>query len=54
MCKRVLAWWRWRRQVRARRDEEFRLYRLSLITCDPDDLRAWRELREENHMLGVW
>ncbi|UTN93072.1 hypothetical protein SEA_MARKY_69 [Streptomyces phage Marky] len=40
--------------MRARRDEEFRLFRISVETCDPDDTRAWIELRDENHALGVW
>lgn len=54
MCKRLWAWWTWRRQVRARRDEEFRLYRIQMITNDPEDLKAWHELNAENHALGVW
>jgi hypothetical protein len=51
---RLREWWRWRRVVRARRDEEFRLYRLSVTTQDPEDLKAWHELCKENHALGIW
>ncbi|AWY07468.1 hypothetical protein SEA_UNTPL_68 [Streptomyces phage UNTPL] len=48
-------WWlRWRIERKRRRDEEFRLFRLSCITGDADDTRAWLELKEENHAIGVW
>lgn len=47
-------WWRWRQICRARRAEEFRLFSLANISGDADDTRAWAELRDENHTLGVW
>ncbi|AWY07550.1 hypothetical protein SEA_LAZERLEMON_67 [Streptomyces phage LazerLemon] len=50
-----LPWWlRWRIERKRRRDEEFRLFRLACVTGDSDDTRAWLELKEENHALGVW
>lgn len=54
MWRKLADWWRWRRTVRARRDEEFRLYRVSVATSDPDDLKAWHDLNRENHQLGIW
>jgi len=52
---RWLPWWlRWRIERRRRRNEEFRLFRLQLITGEDDDTRAWLELQRENHALGVW
>jgi hypothetical protein len=56
MAKREPLLWRfrWWRECRRRKAEEFRLYRLQHITGDEDDRRAWKELQEENHALGVW
>jgi hypothetical protein len=46
-----LRWWVERRR---RRNEESRLYSIACATCDDDDYRAWRELKAENRLLGVW
>lgn len=54
MCKRLADWWVWRRLVRKRRAEEFRLFSIYWVTGDEDDGRAWRELSSENHALGMW
>lgn len=48
------SWWRWRRTVRARRREEFRLFRLWEVSREPEDYKAWKDLQTENHVIGVW